>query len=165
MPKYQITGPDGSTYEVDAPEGATEQDVMGFVQSQVGGQQSQSDSFASRAASMDPMDLSIARSKNDAFGDYLRNQAMQPQQGETEDERFKRLYGSLSQGGDAGRSNAEGMTRSALQGETIGLGDELVAAIGASDPFNPQRGGGWSDRYNQYLDAERARLDAYRAGS
>ena len=43
MPKYQITGPDGATYEVDAPEGATEQDVMGFVQSQIGGQQSRAD--------------------------------------------------------------------------------------------------------------------------
>ena len=123
--------------------------------------QSQQDSFVSRAASMDPIDLSVARSKNDAFGDYLRNQAMQPQQGETEDQRFKRLYGSLSQGGEAGRSNIEGMTRSALQGETVGLGDELTAAIAASNPMGA-RGGGWSDRYSQNLNAERARLDAYR---
>lgn len=32
MPKYRITGPDGGTYEVNAPEGATEQDVLGYAQ-------------------------------------------------------------------------------------------------------------------------------------
>lgn len=36
MPRYQITGPDGGTYEVEAPEGASEQDVMSFAQSQLG---------------------------------------------------------------------------------------------------------------------------------
>lgn len=158
MPKYQITGPDGATYEVEAPEGATEQDVMGFVQSQAGGGRQD---FTSMASSMDPTDISVARSKNDAFGEYLRNQAQQPRQGETEDQRFQRLYGSLGQDGQAGRGNTEGVIRSAMQGETIGLGDELVAALAASNPMGP-RGGGWSDRYNQNLNAERARLDAYR---
>lgn len=32
MPKYRITGPDGGTYEVTAPEGATEQDVLTYAQ-------------------------------------------------------------------------------------------------------------------------------------
>lgn len=32
MPKYRITGPDGGTYEVNAPEGATEQDVLAYAQ-------------------------------------------------------------------------------------------------------------------------------------
>ena len=32
MAKYEITGPDGSRYEVDAPEGATEADVLAFAQ-------------------------------------------------------------------------------------------------------------------------------------
>jgi len=36
MPKYRVTGPDGATYEVNAPEGASEQDVMAFVQQQAG---------------------------------------------------------------------------------------------------------------------------------
>lgn len=33
MPRYEITSPDGSVYEVDAPEGATEQDAIFYVQS------------------------------------------------------------------------------------------------------------------------------------
>ncbi len=33
MAKYIVTGPDGVEYEVNAPEGATEQDVMAYVQS------------------------------------------------------------------------------------------------------------------------------------
>jgi hypothetical protein len=32
MPKYRITGPDGGTYEVNAPEGATEAQVMAYAQ-------------------------------------------------------------------------------------------------------------------------------------
>lgn len=32
MAKYRITGPDGGTYEVTAPEGATEADVMAYAQ-------------------------------------------------------------------------------------------------------------------------------------
>lgn len=46
MAKYRITGPDGSTYEITAPEGASEQDVMAFVQSQIGGQAQQPMSLA-----------------------------------------------------------------------------------------------------------------------
>lgn len=34
MAKYRITGPDGGTFEVTAPDGATEQQVMEYVQSQ-----------------------------------------------------------------------------------------------------------------------------------
>lgn len=32
MPKYRITGPDGGTYEVTAPDGASEADVMAYAQ-------------------------------------------------------------------------------------------------------------------------------------
>lgn len=32
MPTYEITSPDGGTYHVDAPEGATEQDALAYVQ-------------------------------------------------------------------------------------------------------------------------------------
>ena len=84
MAKFRVTAPDGGTYEITAPDGASEQDVMSFVQSQMGG-----NDFASRASSMDPTSLSVARGKNDPFGEYLRNQAMQPREGETEDQRFQ----------------------------------------------------------------------------
>jgi hypothetical protein len=32
MPRYRVTGPDGGTFEVNAPDGATEADVMAYVQ-------------------------------------------------------------------------------------------------------------------------------------
>ena len=32
MPKYKITGPDGKSYEVNAPDGASEQDVLAYAQ-------------------------------------------------------------------------------------------------------------------------------------
>lgn len=34
MPKYEITGPDGKRYEVNAPDGATEQDAISYVKGQ-----------------------------------------------------------------------------------------------------------------------------------
>lgn len=34
MPTFRVTGPDGSTYEVNAPDGATEQDAIAYVQGQ-----------------------------------------------------------------------------------------------------------------------------------
>lgn len=39
MGKFVVTGPDGQKYEITAPEGASEQDVLSFVQRQVGGKQ------------------------------------------------------------------------------------------------------------------------------
>lgn len=35
MPKFRVTGPDGKSYEVTAPEGASEQDIISFVQQSV----------------------------------------------------------------------------------------------------------------------------------
>jgi len=58
------------------------------------------DSFESRAASMPVGDLEIARAKNDGFGQYLRDQASKPEEGETEAETFKRQYGGLNYSGD-----------------------------------------------------------------
>lgn len=51
--------------------------------------------FAAKAAGMDPVSLSVARSKNDAFGLWLREQATQPRDGESDMARAQRLYGSL----------------------------------------------------------------------
>ena len=36
MAKYKITGPDGKTYEVNAPDGASEQDVLAYAQRSFG---------------------------------------------------------------------------------------------------------------------------------
>ena len=157
MAKFRITAPDGGTYEITAPEGATEQDVMAFVQQQMGG-----NDFASRAASMDPTSLSVARAKNDEFGEYLRNQAMQPRQGESEDQRFQRLYGGLSQEKRPGY--LEGIARSVVQGGMFGGGDEFVAAGAAAlDPlFNGSGNVPYGERYNTFLSRERGRLGQFR---
>lgn len=52
MPRYQVTGPDGGTYEITAPEGASEQEVMGYAQRQFADTQRQSvDEAITRAKS------------------------------------------------------------------------------------------------------------------
>ena len=157
MAKYRITGPDGSTYEITAPEGASEQEIMSFVQSQIGG-----NDFAARAAGMSPTALSVARAKNDPFGEYLRNQAMQPRAGETQDEQFSRLYGSLPSERRPGYG--EGISRALVQGGMFGGGDEFVAAGAAAlDPiFKPGDRGTYGERYGAYLGRERERLGQFR---
>jgi hypothetical protein len=160
MAKYRVTGPDGATYEVNAPDGASDQDVMAFVQSQHAAPSSPPD-FAAQAAGMAPIDVSIARAKDGPFGDYLRAQALQPQQGETPDQMFKRQYGGLSQ--EARPNSGEGVARSVLQGATFGGGDELVAAGAAAlDPLLKGSGGSYGDRYDAYLGRERGRLGEFR---
>lgn len=37
MPTYHVTGPDGGTYEINAPDGASQDQVLAFVQQQFGG--------------------------------------------------------------------------------------------------------------------------------
>lgn len=156
MPRYEITGPDGGRYEVTAPEGASEKDVLAFFQKSVGGED-----FAARAAGMDPVDLGVARSKNDAFGEYLRTQAKAPKAGETKEQTDKRLYGSL---GYEKPGQAEGLARSFNQGLMFGFGDEAQAAAAAAlDPVLRKEGmgGTFGERYNTYLASERGRLKQY----
>jgi len=49
--------------------------------------------FNTRASTLDERDLSIARSKNDPFGAFLRKKSLQPREGETSEQREERLYG------------------------------------------------------------------------
>jgi len=36
MPTFHVTGPDGHTYEINAPEGASEQDAIAYAQANLG---------------------------------------------------------------------------------------------------------------------------------
>jgi hypothetical protein len=52
MPKYRITAPDGKTYEVNAPDGASQDDVLAYVK--------QNYQQAASSAAPSPDDLSSA---------------------------------------------------------------------------------------------------------
>lgn len=121
--------------------------------------QPQQQSFEAQASQMDPTSLSVARSKNDAFGEYLRGQAIQPREGETEDQRFKRLHGEIPQ--EAAPGVGEGMARAGVQGATFGAGDELVAG-GAAALDSVFRGDDFGDAYDQRLSRERNRINQFR---
>lgn len=115
------------------------------------------DDFAARAASLSPTELFNARVKNDAFGNYLREQAKAPKPGETKEQTDTRLYGTL---GYKPPGYIEGLARSYLQGSTDAGGDEAVA--GAAAFLDPLRSGGGmggtrGERYNAYLANERGR--------
>lgn len=118
--------------------------------------------FGKQAASMSPIDLGVARSKNDAFGNYLREQASVRQPDETDEQMAVRQYGTL---GYKPPELVEGAGRSYLQGSTFGGGDEVVA--GAAALLDPLRrsggmGGTRGERYNAYLANERGRLGQFR---
>ena len=53
--------------------------------------------FGKQASTLDEQELSIARSKNDQFGAFLRKKAMVPREGETPEQREERLYGRRGQ--------------------------------------------------------------------
>jgi hypothetical protein len=163
MAKYQITGPDGKTYDVNAPEGASEEDVMSFVQKQVeAGTASGGPDYAAQTAGMDPVDLSIARAKNDGMGNYLREQAQLPREGEVEEDRERRLHGSLAAQERAGAG--EGSARGFVQGATFGAGDELVAAgaAGLDSLINDEDFG---EAYDYRVGRERDKIDQFRDDS
>ena len=86
-----------------------------------------SQQFATQAAGMDPTDLSIARSKNDGFGQYLRDQARLPMVGEAPEAREARLYGQPMRGPSKTLSSIAG----AADMVGNGFGDEIAAGISA----------------------------------
>ena len=118
--------------------------------------------FIDRASGMGTDDLSIARTKNDDFGGYLRDQASQPKPGETPDETFKRQYGGLPMPERPGA--VEGVARAGLQGGTVGAGDEIVAS-GKALLDTILRGDPYSDAYRVRKAQETARLNQFRQDS
>ena len=128
--------------------------------------------FRNMAAEMSPQDLSIARltgnkkrvrsPKMERFGAYLRELARESRPGETEDDRFKRLYST--KGGLSSREEpswTEGVGRDVLQGATFGFGDEIVA--GGTAALDSLVGdANFGDAYNQRLANERADRSTFR---
>lgn len=153
----KVNLPDGRV--VNFPDGMSPQDMEAAL-NQVMGQSE----FAKRSAEMDPTDLSIARSKDDEFGSYLREQASQPRAGESDEARFKRLYGGVS-GPDV--STGGGMARAGFQGASYGGGDEIVAAGAAGlnrlTGKDPDRSFG--ELYDAYLSNERQKIGQFRKDS
>ena len=108
---------------------------------------------AQQAAQMDPTDLSVAQYKNDALGEYLRNQAMQPREGESQRDRNVRLGGQIT-GSRPGQG--ETAARGYLQGGTLNWGDELIAGLGTIG--EGQGSGTYGTPYEQAVAFERGRL-------
>lgn len=116
--------------------------------------------FAAASSGMSPQELSVARSKNNAMGEFLRQQASQPKQGETEAETFKRQYGGLPMPERPGM--AEGISRALFQ--AMGFGDELVAGgTAALDAI--LRGDNLGEAYDVRRAQERSKLEQFREDS
>ena len=146
--------PDGT--KINFPDGTPEDEMASIIEGALGGE-----NFPAKAAGMTQRGIAEARSKDDAFGNYLRQQAMKPKPGETEEQRFRRLYGSS--GETSPPSRLEGIARAGLQGMTFGAGDEIVAAGAAAlDPVIKGSGGTLDERYGNYLSREREKIGQFR---
>lgn len=116
--------------------------------------------FADLAASLSPIDLSIARAENNAFGEYLRKEALKKRPGESDDKRFERLYGSLK----PDVAPYAGGMRAQLQGLTFGGGDGIVAAgaAGLNKLTGKDPGRSYGELYDAYLGRERDKIRQFR---
>lgn len=143
MTEYEIKLSNDAVYRVTGPDGATENQLMEAVSGQ-----------------LDPTDLSVARSKNDAFGAFLRNKAREPVKDESEKEQFRRQFGEVGRP-DVGAG--EGSLRAGFQGLTFGAGDEIVA--GGAAAVDALRGQPLGESFDQRLENERRKLEAFREDS
>ena len=104
---------------------------------------------------IDDKEREILRTKNDFFGGFLRDKAEQPIEGESEDERRRRLYGGL--GEDKEEAGWVPRARSLLAGSALELGDEMVASGAALANILAQKdtGKNYTELYDMYVNRER----------
>lgn len=144
MPTFKIELSNGAVYEIDGPEGASEKQLMTTL-----------------AESLDPVDASVLRSKNDDFGEFLRTRAQEPKEGESAADRSRRLFGEIPL---PEVSPGQGSARAALQGATFGTGDEIVGAgaagLDALTGKTPDQTLG--ELYTSYLARERDKIGGFR---
>lgn len=82
------------TIQAKSADGVVHQFPDGTSKEVIGAAMKRYAEFNKRAATLDERDLSIARSKNDPFGAFLRKKALVPREEETPEQRETRLYGS-----------------------------------------------------------------------
>lgn len=125
--------------------------------------------FAARAKGMSHQDMVQEWRRlpiDDPFGKYLRNRIEQPQEGESEADTFRRLYGEIPR--PAPKNWWQGMVRAGAQGATVGHGDELTAlleGLGVGDFLrgtNYTEGRSFDEVYDTRLAQERQKLESFR---
>ena len=118
---------------------------------------------------IDDKQREILRTKNTAFGAYLRDQARQPiiaggigvTEGESEEDRSRRLYGGLGEYEE--EPSWVPRARSMLAGQTAEFGDEIVAIGAAMANILTEKdpGKSYAELYSMYLDRERDRANKF----
>lgn len=135
MPTFEITGPDGSVYQIDGPDEAGALNALkkhlGVAAPAVNGQE-----FAAKAAGMNRQQMVDAYRQTrpgDPWGDFLAERIQQPMQGETPEQAATRAGGTGTTDavdmGTAGRAAA-----TFLQGVPF-AGEYTDEALGAVAPY------------------------------
>lgn len=138
MAKYRVTGPDGKSYEVTAPEGASEQDIMNYVQSQVSSPSSQP--VSGRA----PLSIPLPPDRPAPSANPI-----------ADDPKLRAFMGATSKDANIARI-MDPTVRALASGATFGAADNLAAAASTATGVGGQPGA----TYDQNLAAEYAKTDA-----
>jgi hypothetical protein len=125
MAVFEVTAPDGRTYEVNAPADAKPEELRAYVQKNM-------------------MGVNTGEPPRPNYG-----QAGATTSGQTYAFENAERPGAI-----------ERTARAALQGATLGFGDEIVA--GAAATLDRGSGGTWGDRYDAYVGRERGRMKSGR---
>jgi hypothetical protein len=122
--------------------------------------------FAPQLQGMDETDIAIARSKNTPLGGYLRQQALQPQEGETQEQMQARQFGGLPDrpAHDGFADQARTFVHNTIDGVPV-IGGKIADHVAATGVFlaNPEQGYGRSYDAAQALADQDAQDNPYTA--
>lgn len=115
MARFRITSPDGATYEITAPEGASEQDVMSYAQKQISSAPGREKTGALSAAAQ-----GVGQGMTFGFSDEIEGAVRGGVDALTSDKTFSDAYGERVGAARERQSNAAEDNPAAFYGGEIG---------------------------------------------
>lgn len=147
MAKYRVTSPDGKTYEVTAPDSASQDEVMRYVQSNGAGEQASAGALASDAA---PWEKDRPLSGGSTVGQYQPTPSAIP--GPWDSDRPLSHPATSASAPEGSTGYARGMVNSGLQGLMLNFADEAYGGVGAAIDKLEGNNRGWGDLYASNRD-------------
>lgn len=142
MAKYRITSPDGKLYEVTAPDGASQDEVMRYVQSNSGGGQASADASAPDPA---PWEKDTPLGGGSSVGQYQPTPSAIP--GPWDNDRPLSHPAASASAPKESTGYARGVVNSGLQGLMLNFADEAYGGVGAAIDKLEGNNRGWGDLY------------------
>lgn len=153
MAKYRVTGPDGSVYEVYAPDSASNDEILRYVQSNVGGGQASADASAAPPTPWEKDGPRSYPAGQDAAEARPSEMTIEQKRALALAAARARLAAANSTAKDGapiadGRTGyMRGMVNSGLQGLMLNFADEAYGGVGAAIDKLEGNNRSWGDLY------------------